>query len=524
MLDEESADRVPFPAAEVVDIKEAAAKKKKEKVEKVSQGENLQLKLDLLLGALEEHLDSAEVKLGFGDGAMYLYNDGVWRLASTVDREDIDRILAKLATNCGIVFASKRDVVHTAIKSSEKFRIDPSKLNHSGRVVFRNATLHIDEDTTTLLPHSPDDMQTRRVDVDYNSEATCPGWLEVLDRVFSDRPPKERADIIAFLQEWFGLALCGSTGTPRQLRKVLFLYGPPRTGKSTILDVLRRLLGTAYIATGRVKDVNRPFGLETFMTASAWISEEVEGLQHLVDASRIKAIVTGEPLSVPRKYATDGTLRFSGPVAWSSNAKPNFSDGTSAVYDRILLLNLERQFSTEESVVHFGRKRPEEWLEDRNEYPGIVNWALEGYQRVMKRGQYEKIQEISQAGESWREQNDPLYAFARDCCESAPGVYNSSQTLVWAAIEYIKANDNSYPAKFKTIQQSLKQTIGDVMPVGSRRHRMDDGVQRTVLIGVRLNERGLRYLARAQSERDTVALDTKHVNVAGWEDKTTQTA
>jgi putative DNA primase/helicase len=333
----------------------------------------------------------------------------------------------------------------------------------------------------------------------------------MLDDIFSDREPEVRDEIVGFVQEWMGLALAGGADsrTPRALRRAIFLYGPPNSGKSTTLDVLRQLLGTDRIVASRPSDVNSKFGLESFLSASAWVTEEVDGTRRETDTSRIKCVITGEPVAVQRKGKTDATLRFMGCVAWAGNTAPNFVESSGAIYSRIVMIPVTRTFTEEESKEKFGNMRPVDWLYDIGEMPGIVNWALRGYYRLLGRGQFEKIPELSDAGETLREQNDPVYAFARECLEPAKGVSNSTPVLAFAARAYALATDGNFVMK----EQSAKMAIGNAIPElfrNARKSRPRGAVGRNVVwTGVALNDLGLRYWEAAKREWEPGTKDLK---------------
>ena len=50
--------------------------------------------------------------------------------------------------------------------------------------------------TSDVRPIRPDDYCTWRVEADYDPEAKCPWWLQMLDDVFADKTEDERGKTV----------------------------------------------------------------------------------------------------------------------------------------------------------------------------------------------------------------------------------------------------------------------------------------------------------------------------------------
>ena len=434
----------------------------------------------------------------------YLYEDGFWRAIEPYDQQLLNGAGRRIAEHYDVVWAEKRKVIWDHMSHNWDLMLDPADLNVEPYLVCENGTL--DVRTGELLPHSPEHMTTRKIDIEHRAGATCPEWVKMLDDMLDNLPAKERQQTIDTLQEWFGIALLGGAAQhiPRALRQALFLYGPPYTGKSTVLNVLQRIIGINRVVRASVHDVNSNFGLAAFIGAGAWITEEVAGgSDKPVDTARLKCLITGEAVNVSRKFDTDVPLRFCGPVAWAANSVPNFMESSAALYERIMVCELERSFTKAEARARFGSLKPEDWLEMKDEYPGILQWAIEGYQRAIKRGEFDPPAHMRAAGESLREQNDPIFAFLTDCCEEDPSVANSAATLSYTAMAYIKQQHGSTPRR-KKIASELKAAIPGVFRNArlDRENAVSGKPRRHRYEGLRLNKSGLRYFAAAQTDYD----------------------
>jgi phage/plasmid-associated DNA primase len=130
---------------------------------------------------------------------------------------------------------------------------------------------------------------------------------------------------------------------------------------------------------------------------------------------------------------------------------------------------------------------------------GIVNWALRGYYRLLKRQQFEKIPELSSAMDTMREQNDPIFAFARECLEPADGIVNTASVLAYAVMAYTAASDNTF-IKNKTAKSAIGSAIAEQfrdVKVDKDRERRKEGRVYTYT-GLALNAMGLQYWDKAR--------------------------
>lgn len=471
--------------------------------EKPIKDSKLQLALDMLTTSLRSYCLDNEMAFGYANGSWHIYKDGYWRSFLLSDREDLDRILQQLCPEVGLVFGKDASVIDRHLRSTMHFRISVVDFDAQPFIAMQNGTLNIE--TGELLPHNPEHMTTRWIDIPFDPDAAAPEWVSVVDEILGDYDPDVRKQISGFLQEWMGVALVGGATerTPRELRKALFLYGPPRAGKSTMYDIMRQLLGTDRIVASKISEVNSRFGLEAFLAAQAWISEEVDDVRRDSSTSRVKCLITGEPVTAQRKGATDVVLKFKGPVGWAGNSAPKFAEASNAVYDRIVVIPMERTFTTDEARQRFGSKKPVEWLYDRGEFPGIFNWALTGYKRLLARGRFEDIKELASARDEWREENDPVYDFVRNYCVFDPSTRNSSETVAWAALGYIKTNPSAPWPSIAGILRQLSNTIPEAFANVRKRRRIDpvNEKKRFTYDGLRLTDAGV---ALFRGQVDTV--------------------
>lgn len=256
-----------------------------------------------------------------------------------------------------------------------------------------------------LVPHTPARFNLFSLPFDYQPAAECPAWLSFLDQVLpGDREAKE------FLGEWFGYVLSGRT----EQQKMAALIGKKRSGKGTIARVLRALVGPENVAGLNLGMLGGTFGLEPFVGAALAVASDVRWhSRNIGDAVQTLLEVTGEDaLTVHRKNKSAWKGQLGVRFMLMSNDTPTFSDRSGALVDRMLYVSFKQSF--------FGREDTSLTEKLMHELPGILNWALDGLERLDGRGRFTQPQSGEAEAESTRRLADPIGAFIEDWCTVGP--------------------------------------------------------------------------------------------------------
>jgi len=266
----------------------------------------------------------------------------------------------------------------------------------------RNGLLHLP--SRYLADPTPEFMTFNAIDFDYDPNAPEPvEWLKFLATLWPDDP-----ESIATLQEIFGYMLSGDLSQ----QKLFMLVGPKRAGKGTIARVLRQLLGERNVVGPTLRSLSENFGLEHLIGKRLAIIGDARiggGSDQNVVVERLLSISGEDALSVSRKFkaAWDGILGVR--VMLLSNELPRFTDASATIASRFVILKFENSF--------YGRE--DHGLEARimSELPGILNWALEGLDRLNARGHFVIPASANATVEAMEELSSPLLAFVNERCE-----------------------------------------------------------------------------------------------------------
>ena len=281
-------------------------------------------------------------------------------------------------------------------------------------VACRSVLLHLP--TMRRLPPTPRFFTTCSLDFDPDPNAAAPmAWYEFLHQLFDG--DLESLDL---LQEWFGYCLTGDTSQ----QKMLLIVGPKRSGKGTLARVLAKLIGAGNVCGPTTSSLAGPFGLQPLIGKSLAIVSDArfhgENIATVVE--RLLCISGEDTLTVDRKNITSVTLKLTTRFMFLTNEFPRLSDSSGALAGRFIILRFTESF--------YGRE--DTGLTERllGELPGILNWAVEGWQRLNERGRFVVPSSVRDVVEEIEDLSSPVAAFVRDECVVGP------RHRVWVADLY----------------------------------------------------------------------------------------
>jgi len=247
---------------------------------------------------------------------------------------------------------------------------DTADLPPAEIVACTNGLLHLP--TRSLLKHSPSFFVHNALDFAYDTDALDPvEWLRFLDSLWPEDPAS-----IETLQEMFGYLLTGDT---RQ-QKVFLLVGPKRSGKGTIARIMTALLGRDNVCGPTLASLGQNFGLAPLIGKQAAVIADARlgaRADQVAVAERLLSISGEDSITIDRKFLPAWTGRLSARFVILTNELPRLTDASGALASRFIVLTLAQSFYGREDHTLAGRLLPE--------LPGILNWSIEGWERLQAR-------------------------------------------------------------------------------------------------------------------------------------------
>lgn len=176
-------------------------------------------------------------------------------------------------------------------------------------------------------------------------------------------------------------------------------------GKGTLCELMRNLCG-AY-ASISLNDFSKDFSLESLTQSSAIIVDENDVGTFIDKAANLKAVVTGDVITINRKFKTPIAYQFLGFMVQCLNEFPRVKDKSESFYRRQLFVPFEKCFT--------GIERP--YI--KNDYmsrPEVLEYVLH---KVLNTNYYElsEPESCKYILEEYKMYNDPLRQFFNEIIE-----------------------------------------------------------------------------------------------------------
>jgi putative DNA primase/helicase len=316
---------------------------------------------------------------------------------------------------------------------------DPADL-----IVCRNGLL--DMRTRQVYEPTPLFYGHTALGFDFDRNAAEPAeWLAFLNSIWTDDP-----EAIAALQEIFGY--CLTTDISQQ--KIFMLVGPKRSGKGTIARILKALLGSINVAGPTLSGLGTNFGLSPLIGKQlAVISDaRLSGRSdlHLI-AERLLSISGEDHVTVDRKFKSAWTGTLPTKFMILTNELPRISDASGALASRFILLCLTKSFYGGEDLALTKRLM--------TELPGILNWALDGLDKLQDRGHFVQPQSSQDAVQELDDLGSPINAFVRDRCTIGPEKEIECQLLYDAWKTWCELQGRKDAGTVQTFSRDLRAAV-----------------------------------------------------------------
>lgn len=212
----------------------------------------------------------------------------------------------------------------------------PNKRQADPRFIrFKNGVLDID--TGQLVDNPCDYLLLNEIPHNWNPKAKS----ELVDSTFYSIAQNNKA-VVANLWEMFGLALYRG----HDVSRMILLQGSGANGKSTLLDMLRHMLGEDNCFSLSICDLGEKFQLVPAMGKLALIGDDISNDYVNGKACAVmKKFVTGD--TVNDQYKGGATFQFKpyATLIYSCNEIPKFADGTYGFERRIHPIPLSARFT-----------------------------------------------------------------------------------------------------------------------------------------------------------------------------------
>ncbi|SCH33245.1 phage/plasmid primase%2C P4 family%2C C-terminal domain [uncultured Clostridium sp.] len=360
---------------------------------------------------LEEHV----IKI---NDQLHIYKDGVY----TSNIKEIEKILLKYINNS--VSSNRTEVIKYLEILAENKTLDSTKY-----VLLDNGILNLE--TKELLDYSPKYIIKNKIPHNYNPDA----YHELLDKTLS-KICCNNHELRLLMEEMIGYTLFRRN----ELRKCFILTGNGKNGKSTLLDILKELLGKENISSVSLDELNDRFKTFQLDGKLANIGDDISD-KYIEDNSVFKKLVTGETVNVERKGRDPYDFENYSKLIFSCNNLPRINDLSDGLKSRLMFIPFNAKFSADDSDYDPFIK-DKLMTNDSLEY--LLKLGLDALNRTLYRKEFTRVKVVEDAWKEYERINNPILEFIEEHKienESVNDVFRQYQ--VWCVESGLKAVSKS---------------------------------------------------------------------------------
>jgi putative DNA primase/helicase len=313
----------------------------------------------------------------------------------------------------------------------------------------------IDLKSGALRPAKPADYITRQAPVIFDSSADCQVFKRFLSAVSGNKE-----ELVGYLQRIMGYGLTGATTEDC----LFFFYGAGANGKSTLLNVIKELLGPDYCKQtaadtlmARAKGGAPTNDIARLEGARVALSNEVEEGSRLAE-TLIKQLTGRDPIAVRYLYKEFFEFVPQFKIIIAGNHQPVVRGEDTGIWRRLKIVPFEVTIPLEQRDHTLPDKL-------RAELPGILNFAIQGCLRWQANG-LQAPKEVEQAISEYKSEMDILGQWIEENCEvdaskriSASGAYSDYHG--WAIRNgYQVLSANAFGRRLKNRHEKTKTREG----------------------------------------------------------------
>lgn len=324
----------------------------------------------------------------------------------------------------------------------------------------------IDLRTGELLRGRPDLYITRRAPVAYNPGIRNIRWEQFLD--FATGGDKE-------LQEWLQKAAGYSLTGLRTYDVMFMVYGPPGSGKNTLVEALVKAMGTSQYAWPLDSSIlaqgdGKAHGSDLYHWAElrgrrlVWVDELPESER--IKENSIKKLTGSSEISARSPGEKPFTFQSRAKLWVTTNHRPIIND--DAMWRRIRPVPLTKvPENPDPDLKHY-------IFDPDGALPAVLSWAVEGAIKLLGSSARDALgwcAAVSEAAEMYRKNEDRIGFFLTEETKESEGVSTPVKSL-YAVYRVWSEERGEKPMTQIAFQRKLSERGIEINGVGSRAELM----------------------------------------------------
>jgi len=354
---------------------------------------------------------------------MWIYKEGIYvPQGKSFVREFSREILGEAySTQLSNAIISKIEA-DTFIEHDEFFNT-----NYIEEIPLINGILNIR--TRELTEHTPQKIFFNKLPVTYNPDSDCPNVLNHFRSILSSD------EDVKVMMELFGYLLLKEY----KIEKAVMFVGFGRNGKSKTIELMKRFIGAENCASLPLRALHEEsFSLSELFGKMANLAADLSKTD-LQETGMIKSLIGRDTIQAKRKYLRDLNFVNYAKMIFAANELPKIFDTTDGFWTKWVLIEFPYKFVTKEQYDSASEEERKMWkimdpdiiekLTEEEELSGLLNYALDGLDRLLGNKDFSYTKSTSQVKDMWIRKSDSFTAFCYDHIEENSNAIISKKDL-----------------------------------------------------------------------------------------------
>lgn len=271
-----------------------------------------------------------------------------------------------------------------------------------------------------IYPHNPDYRMMNILPVKYDPDTVNGEFIDFNNQIV-------KPDDVKILQEIGGDCLYPSYW----IQKAFLFSGHGADGKTQWLNVLQEVIGKVNCSFETLQAIcDNKYRVANLYKKYVNISPDLPSTA-IANSAMFKALTGGDTVSAEKKNQQSFNFRNHARLIFPTNKIPSASDTTFAWWRRWIIIYFPYTFEGEKETKEYYKK-----LTDTPEkLSGILNWYIEGLQRLFKNEQYSYSKTSEDVEKEWKERANTVTAFIELRLQESTGNIHQANEI-WNA--YLK--------------------------------------------------------------------------------------
>lgn len=386
---------------------------------------------------------------------MWVYREGIYEPngESTI-QEEIREILEESYTTQKTNQVIEKIRADTFINQEEFFN---QQNKHPNLIPVKNGVLNVK--TKELQTFTDKNYFFNKINAKYDLEADCPKIKQFIKEITKNEEDYKT------IQELIGYSLVKNY----KFEKIFILIGSGRNGKGKLLELIKRLLGVENVSEVSIDNLtNDKWSLSTLHNKLLNMSGDI-GNNTLKSTAILKSLSGGDLQQADRKFQTPIKFTNYAKLVFALNELPRTMDTTDAFFMRLIILEFPYTFLSKQDYEALNEEERKSCkLQDKNlieklsnekELNGLLNWALEGFQRLNEKQEFTYSKTTKEVKNYYLRQSDSFLTFCMEHLEEDYDSKISKQHLKSVYLQYCRHNGVK-PQSDRVINNILTKEYG----------------------------------------------------------------